>query len=146
MATINQLNQASQVNAYDLLAIYSTDNGGAQNLPISMLSDYILAIIGGASGIVTQYAAPSATGFSVQLGNVPNTWLLLTPVADYAAGTLVLPTVLTNQMEITVNSTHAITALSITGGTVIGAPTTLTANGFFKLRYDNVSLTWYRIN
>lgn len=145
MATINQLNQASQINQSDLLPIYSSMNGNAQNIPISMLAAYILTLLGGAGGLVTQYSSPNASGFSITVGNNLNTWLLITPVADYAVGTLVLPTILYNQMELTISSTHAVTTLNITGGTVNGAPTTLAANGFFKLRYDGVSQSWFRI-
>jgi len=42
---------------------------------------------------LTQYAAPSATGFSIQVTDADdNIYLIITPVAGYAAGTIVLPT------------------------------------------------------
>jgi len=103
--------------------------------------------------MVTQYAAPSATGFSVTIGTGIDAglsvWLVLTPVAGYAAGTLVLPASgdVVDKQEILVNCTQSVTTLTITGNgsTVTGAPTTLAANGFFRLRYDAVLTTWYRV-
>jgi hypothetical protein len=76
-------------------------------------------------------------------------WLILTPVAGYAAGTITLPlsTNVVNKQEILVNCTQAVTTLTINGNgaTVTGAPTTLAANAFFRLRYDGVTGTWYRV-
>ena len=72
------------------------------------------------------------------------------PAATYANGTLVLPAVANcaDKQEILVNSTQIVTALAITanGATVKGAPTTLAANAFFKLRFDGVLKTWYRVD
>ena len=43
-----------------------------------------------------------------------------------------------DKQEALVNTTQAVTTLTIgaNGATVIGAPTTLATNGFFKLTYD----------
>jgi hypothetical protein len=52
-----------------------------------------------------------------------------------------------DKQEILVNTTQAITALTINanGATIVGAPTTLAAGGFFRLRFDGVLDTWYRV-
>lgn len=42
-------------------------------------------------------------------------------------------------------SAGAITTLSFSGATVVGAPTTLAAASSFTLVYDSVSASWYRI-
>ena len=49
--------------------------------------------------------------------------------------------------EVLVTSTQAVTALTVSGNgsTVYGAPSALTANAFFKLRFDGVVKAWYRI-
>lgn len=93
-----------------------------------------------------QYAAPSATGFSVTI-TVPNTWLILTPVAGYAAGTIVLPLNPANEQDVIVNCTQSVTTLTVSGNgkTVTGAPTTLAANAFFHLRFDATLNAWFRI-
>jgi hypothetical protein len=46
-----------------------------------------------------------------------------------------------------VNTTQAVTALTVAGNgaTVNGAPTTLAANGFFRIRFDAVLDVWYRV-
>lgn len=99
----------------------------------------------------TQYAAPTATGFSVQItDNSNSTHLILLPLATYAAGTIVLPAVgnLIDKQEVLVNCTQIVTTLTINvngAGAVAGAPTTLAANGFFRLKYDLTMDTWYRV-
>lgn len=102
--------------------------------------------------LVTQYAAPNATGFTVSLSppeDGQSLYLLLTPSAGFAAGTIVLPLAIEcrDGQEVLVSSTQAVTALTITGNgaAVNGAPTTLAANSFFRLRFDGVFKAWYRI-
>lgn len=106
-----------------------------------------------AAGMVTQYAAPAATGFNVQIVppmNGTSMFLLLTPVAGYAAGTITLPAQATcaDKQELLCACTQAVAALTVTGNgaTVNGAPAALTANGFFRLRFDGVFRAWYRID
>ena len=101
-------------------------------------------------GIVTRYAAPSSTGFSVTfLDSSASQWLVLTPTAALSAGTLVLPAVsnCVEGQQILVNCTQAISLLTVNanGGSVIGQPTSLAANGFFHLRFEPVLKTWYRV-
>lgn len=98
----------------------------------------------------TQYASPSATGFSVQILNAnENVHLILTPTAGFAAGTIVLPSSLlaVDKQEVLLNTTQSVTTLTINGNgsTVTGAPTTLAANAFFRLKYDQNSNVWYRV-
>ncbi|MFV1151999.1 hypothetical protein QMK98_29610, partial [Klebsiella pneumoniae] len=114
---------------------------------VSQLTAYILGLIGGSNALVTQYSSPNATGFTVNAESVPNLWLLITPLAGFAAGAIVLPSLPVNQQQITVSCTQAVTALTVSGNgkTVNGAPTTLAANGTFTLRYDGVKQSWYRI-
>ena len=98
----------------------------------------------------TQYSAPNATGFSVTISPTVtggSVWLLLTPAAGYAAGTIVLPASALDGQEILVSCTQAVTTLTVSGNghTVNGAPTALAANSFFRLRYDGVFAAWYRV-
>lgn len=98
---------------------------------------------------VTQYAAPNATGFNVQIDSmVGDVHLILTPTAGYATGTITLPLSPVDKQTVLVNSTQAITTLTVspqTGATVIGQPATLVANGFFTLKFDAVLKRWYRV-
>ena len=104
------------------------------------------------SGIsyTTQYAAPSSTGFSVQITDgSDNIHLILTPVAGYADGEIVLPAVgnVVDKQEVLVNCTQAVTTLVVDGNgavAVTGEPSGLSANDFFRLKYDLTVQTWYR--
>ena len=98
----------------------------------------------------TQYASPNTTGFNVLVeSDFGDVHLIMTPLATYATGTITLPNVqlLSDKQEVIVNTTQTVTALTINpnGAKVIGAPTTLSANGFFGLVYDAVMKTWYRV-
>lgn len=147
MSTINQQNQVASVSQSDLIPIYSNQYGVTQQMSVSQLSSYILSLIGGSNGLATQYASPNATGFTVNLEQVANGWLVLTPLAGYAAGTITLPSMPVDQQQITVSCTQSVTTLTVNGNgkTVNGAPTTLAANATFSLRYDGVNQSWYRI-
>lgn len=145
MTTINRLSALDALASGDQLPVYSTSLGDARRASLSLLLDWIEANANLPGQQVTQYAAPSATGFSVTIG-AGDVWLLLTPVAGYAAGTIVLPSDPADRDTVTVNCTQAVTTLTVSSGkTVTGAPTTLSANAFFTMRYDGVTQAWYRI-
>jgi len=151
MTTINQLTAVDVVSGTDQVPIYSSASGDARKAALSVLLTYMRANISTADNKVTQYSAPSATGFSVAITNSSaSIWLVLTPTVGFAAGTIVLPAVANciDKQEILVNSTQAITTLTITanGSTVTGAPTTMAANAFFTLRFEAVTKTWYRVS
>ena len=150
MPTINQLSAVDEVVSSDQVPIYSSENGDARKASMAVLLAFFKGQITANDDKLTQYAAPSATGFTVTINNDSlSVWLILTPVAGYAAGTLTLPAVANcvDRQEVLVNTTQAVTALTIAGNgaTVTGAPTTLAANAYFRLRFDAVTKTWYRV-
>jgi hypothetical protein len=150
MSTINQLNAVDSLSVADLAVIYSSNNGDARKASLSLLAAFIQSQITAADDKVTQYAAPSASGFNIQVNNAgENTWLVLTPTGGFAAGTLTLPALanVLDRQELLVNCTQSIAALTIAGNgaTVTGAPTTMAANGYFRLRFDTITDTWYRV-
>lgn len=153
MSTINQLAAVDQLSASDLVAIFSTSNGDARKASITVLAAAIQSLLSAPGSMQTQYFAPNATGFSVTAAptvNGASLYLLMTPTADFAAGTITLPLLANcvDGQEVLVSSTHAVTALTVAGNGAVavnGAPTTLAANGFVRLRYDGVSQSWYRI-
>lgn len=125
-------------------------NGQDYRLLAGSVLDYIQANLSFPASFTQQYSAPSATGFSVQVTDgSDNIHLILTPGAGYAAGTIVMPLLANcvDGQEVLINCTQAVTTLTITGNgsTVTGAPTTLAANAFFRLRFDDVTNTWYRV-
>jgi hypothetical protein len=148
---ITSLSQ-TDIAAADSIPFASTANGSDRRTSVSQLIEVVQSLLGSADGITTQYAAPAATGFTVTItppSNGASVWLLLTPVAGYAAGTITLPAqaLCVDGQELVVNSTQAVTTLTVSGNgsTVNGAPTTLAANAFFHLRFDGVFKAWYRI-
>lgn len=153
MTTINQLSAADAVTGADQVPIYQAANGDARKASISLFAAYIQSLLTPASGEETQYFAPGATGFSVLVA--PSTvggsvYLLMTPAAGYAAGTIVLPALAESEdgQEVLVTSRQAVTTLTVSGNGAVavnGAPTTLAANAFFRLRYDGVTQSWYRV-
>lgn len=150
MPQINQLSSVSEVQAGDQIPVYSQNNGDARKASLSLLKQFFQQGITAADDKITQYAAPSATGFSVQVNDDSDSvWLILTPTAGFANGELVLPALdkAADRQEILVNCTQSVTTLAIdgNGATVTGAPTALTANEFFRLRFDAVLSTWYRV-
>jgi hypothetical protein len=103
-----------------------------------------------APGLTPQYAAPSVSGTVVTVTNSSaSTWLILQPLAGYAAMTITLPLLANciDGQEVLVNCTQAVTTLTTSGNgsTVVGAPTALTANLFFRLRFSKQNSTWYRV-
>jgi hypothetical protein len=150
MPTINQLSAVSELSAGDLVAIFSTNNGDARKASLSVLASFIQSQITAADNKLTQYSAPSATGFTVNVEDGSDSvWLILTPVAGYATGTIKLPAVANavDKQEVLINCTQLVTSLTVdgNGATVTGEPATLVANDFFRLRFDGVTETWYRV-
>ncbi len=121
-------------------------NGQDYRCTGAALLAFLQGNITSASAFGTQFSAPSSTGFSVQVAD-GSTWLVLTPAAGYADGEIVLPANPEDGDEFLCNCTQAVTTLTVDGGTntVTGEPTTLAANDFFRLRYEGVTGTWYRV-
>lgn len=147
---INQLNTADQLNSGDLLPMWSQANGDARKISFQDFLNWLESQqIATQDNKITQYAAP-ASASTLQITDSQNSvWLILTPIGTLASLTLKLPLVsnVLDRTEILVNSTQAITTLSVdtNGATVYGGPVTLAANGFFRLRFDIVMKTWYRV-
>lgn len=149
---IQNLSRVASVAGGDLLALFSSAAGGDAATTLSTLVAWLQTQLTAAGSFATQYAAPSATGFTVAITpTLPgaSVYLLLTPAAGYAAGTITLPAVAScvNGQELLVSCTQSVAALTVNGNgaTVNGAPTSLAANSFFRLRFDGVLSAWYRI-
>lgn len=150
MPTINQLNQVTQLYSSDQMPIYSNANGDARKASLNQLLQFIETSFAPPS-FTNQVVAPSASGFNIAVADSGNNvWLIMNPLAGYAAGTITLPAVANavDGQEIMVNSTQAVTALTVNGNGAVavnGAPTALTANAFFKMRFYGIQKTWYRV-
>lgn len=148
-----RLSRTDAVTAGDLAVIWKTNCADFYGVPwttvAAFLAENYASLFNG--GYSTQYAAPSATGFSVSISDTgSNIHLILTPGAGYADGTIVLPdsTNCVDKQEVLVNCTQAVTTLVVNGNgatAVTGEPATLAANAFFRLKYDLLTSTWYRV-
>ena len=148
---IQNLSKVTSLNSGDLLAMFSSSVGNDVAATLATLLAWLQSQLSAAGTLLPQYSAPSAPGFTTQV--VPATdgasvWLLLTPAAGYAAGTITLPAqaACEDGQEVLVSCTQSVTTLTVAGNgsTVNGAPSTLAANGFFRLRFDGVFKAWYR--
>ena len=144
MTTIYQLSSSESLSLGDMLAAFILDNGDTRKIPMSLVLAFMEENLSRGT-LETAYSAPAATGFSVNAES--NTHLILTPLAGYAAGTIAIPASPTDRDEFLCNCTQAVTTLTINGNgkSVVGGPATLAANAFFRLKYDGVLSTWYRI-
>lgn len=158
MTDINQLSAIDTLQAGDLLAIWDVSNSDTRKAALSALLSFMQSNLvfpdTDTNAFTKQFYAPNATGFSVTITDGDdddnNVWLILTPNASYAAGTIVLPafTSLRDTQEVLVNCTRQVNALTIdkNGATAVrGAPSSLAADSFFRLKYDAQLKTWYRV-
>lgn len=153
MAQIDQLSAVSAATSGMQIPVYDPSNGDARRMSVNTLQAYMQdnLIITGRPEPNTQYAAPAATGFSVQINDDDeDTHLILTPLAGYADGEIVLPAVgnVRDKQIVIVNCTQAVAAFVVDGngaGAVVGAPAALLANEFFTLKYDAGVSSWYRV-
>jgi hypothetical protein len=143
MPTINELTETDTVSNGDYLPIYTLQGGDARKVPMRVVADYMREQ--SVNRLATVYAAPEATAFSVAFPT--NSHLILTPDGAYADGAVVLDSAPADRDEVLLNTTQAVTTFVVNGNgrTVVGAPTTMAANGFFRLKYDAVLATWYRV-
>ena len=154
MADINQLSSTDTLNAGDLVPIWKTNNGDTRKTSLTTLQAYMQANLSfstvGQTQFVVQYAAPVATGFTVALlANTNNQWLILTPLAGYAAGTITFPlmSAVADNQEIIIFSTQAVTTLTLSGNgaSIVGAPAGISQNGAVRFKFNSVASTWYVI-
>lgn len=95
-----------------------------------------------------QYASPTATGFNVAVNDGPDSvYLILTPAAAYATGTITLPSIANaaEGQQVLVISSQAVTVLTVDGNgavDVVDEPSTLAANTPFRLQFDGADLKW----
>jgi hypothetical protein len=148
MTNINQLSSMDTLSGGDLLAVWAQNNGDTRKAPMSLVASFVTDTIELPVDISrSQYSAPSATGFTVVVSS-PNTWLVLSPTNAFAAGTIVLPTGVPDLSMVSIVTTQAITALTVStsGAAIVGAPTSAAANTAFTMRYDAVTNSWYPEN
>ena len=150
MPTINQLPLLAQVSPGDQVPVYSPNNGDARRLPVSSLLQYFQQTF--ASPTLATNVYTPGTGFNVAVPTpvASQQWMLIQPAGTLALGTITLPlnTQTPDGTEVLVTTTQQITGftLALNGATAAyGAPTTLAAEDFFRMRFVQAANSWYRI-
>lgn len=150
MPNINQLPLLAQVSPGDQVPVYSPNNGDARRLPVSSLLQYFQQTF--ASPTLATNVYTPGTGFNVAVPTpvAAQQWMLIQPAGTLALGTITLPlnTQTPDGTEVLVTTTQQITGftLALNGATAAyGAPSTLAAEDFFRMRFVAATNSWYRI-
>ena len=150
MPTINQLPLLAQVSPGDQVPVYSPNNGDARRLPVSSLLQYFQQTF--ASPTLATNVYTPGTGFNIAVPTpvAAQQWMLIQPAGTLALGTITLPlnTQTPDGTEVLVTTTQQITGftLALNGATAAyGAPSTLAAEDFFRMRFVQATNSWYRI-
>jgi hypothetical protein len=151
MPQIYQLPVVSQASLGDQLAVYTPNNGDARRMSLNTLLAFFQQQFA-APTLATNIYVPT-TGFSIAVPSPVSQqqWVLLQPAGTLASGTITLPlnTITPDGTEVLITSTQIITSLTVglNGASAAnGAPTTLAANGFARLRFVQAQNSWYRIS
>jgi hypothetical protein len=149
MPTINQLPLLTEASSGDQLPVYTPQNGDTRRLPLNTLLEFFTDNF--TSPILVPNLYAPLAGFSLDVPQpIASQWMILQPVSTLASGTITLPlnTTTPDGTEVLITSTQIITTLTIGpngAANVFGAPATLAANGFARLRYVAATNSWYRI-
>ena len=150
MAYINQLPLLMVASPGDQIPVYTPNNGDARRLPIGALLAFFQQNF--ASPTLATNVYTPGTGFNVAVPTpvAQQQWMLIQPAGTLAAGTITLPlnTQTPDGTEVLVTTTQQITGftLALNGATAAyGAPSTLSAEDFFRMRFVQSTNSWYRI-
>lgn len=152
MPTLSSLSRVDMIRDTDEVILYSPSQGDTRKASMPQVAAYVQAKTEGdpdetiysvvsSGGALTVAALPVVAGAGV--------WVQLNPASNVPSITIALPGVgdRAQDQEVLVTSTKTLASIAINGnGAVVrGAPTTLSADGFFTLRFDSLSTTWYRV-
>ena len=155
MPTINQLNSAMSAQLSDSIPVFVSGSQTTRRITVSQLIELIAAQQpANQSTVSTQYAAPGANGFLVQvlqpITGGPDVHMIINPLTDYATGTIRLPAFNTafdgQQVIITTTKSIAAVTIDLNGASAgFGLPPSLGANDSLILAYDAPSASWYML-
>ena len=146
-----RLNITDRIGPNDSVVLWSASNQDFRGVPVDLLIDKIQASIRKVDypPINIQHFNPNAD-FTLDIENHEvGTYLILNPSTSITTGSIKLPErySVSDGQVLLVACAQQVNNLSVDGNNalVIGAPNALAANGFFKLKYDKLSNTWYRV-
>lgn len=150
MPQINQLPLLAQVSPGDQVPIYSPNNGDARRLPISALLQYFQQTFASPTLATNVYTPGTGFNLAVPTPVAQQQWMLIQPAGTLATGMVTLPlnTQTPDGTEVLITTTQQITAFTLNqngAANVYGAPGTLAAEDFFRMRFVQATNSWYRI-
>ena len=150
MAYINQLPLLMVASPGDQIPVYTPNNGDARRLPIGALLAFFQQNFASPTLATNVYTPGTGFNLAVPTPVAQQQWVLIQPAGTLAAGTITLPlnTGTPDGTEVLITTTQIITTFTLAGNgaaAVYGAPTTLAANAFFRMRFVQSTNSWYRI-
>ena len=146
-----RLSITDRIGPNDSVVLWSANNQDYRGVPVDLLIEKIQESIKKVDypPIHIQHFNPNAN-FTLNIENHEvGTYLILNPSASITTGSIKLPErySVSDGQVLLVACAQQVNNFSVDGNNalVIGAPNALAANGFFKLKYDKLSNTWYRV-
>lgn len=147
-----RLNITDRIGPNDSVVLWSANNQDFRGVPVELLVEKIKEDLPQHveyPRMHIQHFNPTIN-FTLDIENSEvGTYLILNPVSGLSTGSIKLPERYSVQdaQELAVTCSQQITSFTINGNgaLVVGAPNALAASGFFKLKYDKLSNTWYRV-
>lgn len=146
-----RLNITDRIGPNDSVVLWSANNQDFRGVPVDLLVEKIQEGIKKIDypPINIQHFNPNAD-FTLNIENHEvGTYLILNPSVSITTGSIKMPERydVADGQVLLVACAQQVDNFSVDGNNalVIGAPNALAANGFFKLKYDKLSNTWYRV-
>lgn len=146
-----RLNTADSLMIGDQIVLYRGNCTDYRGIPIDTFKNEIINDIPVPEfqTPVVQHYNPNSD-FTLTIENhKEGTYLLLNPTTGINLGAITLPnsTEVMDKQELLFSCSQQITNLTVNGNgaVVIGAPNAISATAFFKLKFDKLSGTWYRV-
>jgi hypothetical protein len=150
MPTINQLPLLSPISSGDQLPVYSPNNGDARRTSIGSLLTFFQQSFASPTLATNLYTPGTGFNIAVPTPVAQQQWMLIQPAATLATGTITLSlnTQTPDGTEVLITTTQQITAFTLAANgasQLYGAPNTLAAQDFFRMRFYQATNSWYRI-
>ncbi|HAV4987981.1 TPA: transcriptional regulator [Acinetobacter nosocomialis] len=145
-----RLNETDALGVGDQFVLYKGNCTDFRSVPQDVIMEWVLSNLPDTkpTAAVIQLFNPNADFNVLVDNNILGTYLVVNPSVQITNGIITLPPILdlTDGQEVFVTSSKQITNLTIAGNgaALIGMPITIGLAGFFKLRFDKTSQTWYR--
>ncbi|MFX9857400.1 transcriptional regulator [Acinetobacter baumannii] len=146
-----RLNETDDLDTGDQFVLYKGNCTDFRSVPQDIILNWILSNIPVVKPVaaIIQPFNPN-TDFTITIeNNAIGTYLVMNPSVSITNGIITLPPMdeLTDGQELLVTSSQQIENLTIAGNgaALIGDPNTIAASGFFKLKFEMLSQTWYRV-